>query len=365
MRNGINVAALSEVANEIKMNPTEAAFRYEVSVRWDGGHYYNGTVRTARVGTTLAARNFSVCIAPTQEIATLANTRGIIAHFPEELFVVGLGGCVLITTLMGLTTQQLGISQLQLQIGASFSVYSESGKAPSHPELFDFSYAFRCRSDGDIEKLQDIVDAVKNYSPNHRTLAESNEIRVVVSKGNNDAISSISMMAAVPAMKSKLDYSFHAERVEMECSWERAFQLECRMLDSRFGEETLAVDVPKQMGGIDKAPNPQEYLLLGTAASIAQALIGESIRKKIPLDGLEVVMSGLVDLRGIMRIDPAVSPKVQDMACDIHALGTASLQDYGELTRSALSKSSLVTRLLNPTTTQVEVRHESHTYTQS
>ncbi len=344
MRNGINVAAISEIANEIKLFPQEALYRYEVAVRWDGAPAFTGRVQPLLAGTTVSARPFQLRIAPTREVAEQARAMGEDARTPDELFIAGLGGCVLITTLMGLTTKAYAISRLALQIDAPM------GKGE------DIAYRLACCSAGNAQEVAAVVDMVQNYSPNHRTLVEANEVQLTVRtvRTHGDVL----VMAQAPKSASP-DTARNArlDRLVMDCEWERSVQLRSRVVTSSGTD--LLIDVPKSMGGIDKAPNPQEYLLLGAASSVAREFHELATDAKLKLSGFEVSMSGLVDLQGIMRIDPEVPPKVQEMACSLTAFGEADESQCRALAQEALNRSHQMALLRQPMKIGIEGSYET------
>ena len=58
MKNGVNIAGISESAHEIRERPVEAQIIYRGSAHWDARGLFNTRVGTITVGTCRSARDF-------------------------------------------------------------------------------------------------------------------------------------------------------------------------------------------------------------------------------------------------------------------------------------------------------------------
>ncbi len=69
--------------------------------------------------------------------------------------------------------------------------------------------------------------------------------------------------------------------------------------ESKIREHTLFVDQPAQSGGQNKGPTPLEYLFLALGGCICSIARIVAHQKKINLRGIEVSVSGELDLGGL------------------------------------------------------------------
>jgi uncharacterized OsmC-like protein len=70
----------------------------------------------------------------------------------------------------------------------------------------------------------------------------------------------------------------------------------------------ITVDEPPGLGGADQGPTPVELILLalGSCQEIVCAAYAELLG--IELDGIEIELTGTIDLRGFLDLDPSVRP---------------------------------------------------------
>uniref|UniRef100_A0A831X867 OsmC family peroxiredoxin n=2 Tax=Thermorudis TaxID=1649508 RepID=A0A831X867_9BACT len=72
--------------------------------------------------------------------------------------------------------------------------------------------------------------------------------------------------------------------------------------------DPITIDEPPALGGEDQGPTPVELLLLalGSCQEIVYAAYAEQLG--IQLDAIEIELTGTLDLRGFLGIDPSVRP---------------------------------------------------------
>ena len=68
----------------------------------------------------------------------------------------------------------------------------------------------------------------------------------------------------------------------------------------------FAGDEPTELLGTDSAPSPQDYLLGGMAAGMAFTFVLQASQRGIQLEALGPVVSGSLDLRGMLGLDATV-----------------------------------------------------------
>jgi uncharacterized OsmC-like protein len=107
------------------------------------------------------------------------------------------------------------------------------------------------------------------------------------------------------------------------------------------------IDEPRQLGGANHAPNPQEYLLSGLGACIMVAFaVGATVRG-IQLSKLHVEVSSTLDLAGFLGARseaPVPMTRIDYMIC-VEGDGTA--EQYEELRHQAQAHSPNAMSLLN------------------
>ncbi|WP_038038257.1 OsmC family protein [Thermorudis peleae] len=70
----------------------------------------------------------------------------------------------------------------------------------------------------------------------------------------------------------------------------------------------MIIDEPPALGGQDTGPNPVELLLLalGACQEITYSVLAHQLG--IQLDGVEIDLTGTLDLRGFLGLDPNIRP---------------------------------------------------------
>lgn len=94
----------------------------------------------------------------------------------------------------------------------------------------------------------------------------------------------------------------------VQLDWRSGTRAEVRALPMRVGDETISrglcwqIDEPRQLGGSNHAPNPQEYLLSGLAGCLMVGfLIAASVRD-IEIEQLRIEVHSALDLAGFLAL---------------------------------------------------------------
>ena len=332
MRNGINIASISELVQEIRDNPAEARYAYSVSLRYHGGSLARGSINAIEVGTTTAGRNFACDIELGAASAAQAPAD---ARRPEELFVAGLGGCVMLTAVMGFTTRKVSLSDVRIDVNASFG---------SEPRV---AYSISADTDGSAAQSGEIIELVTSYSPNHRTVVEPGVIALSVTHRETGS-------ATGPDPTGAGATSSASVALKARCQWDRALQLAVDTdLHGSNTSAAMLVDAPKQIGGIDLGPNPQEYLLLGLGAAILREVL--AAEPAYAGSRIDMQLGGVVDLRGIMGIDAAVPVRVQELSCAVRVEGPGTEQAVQDAFHRALERAPLARLISEPNSVAVSM----------
>jgi uncharacterized OsmC-like protein len=96
-------------------------------------------------------------------------------------------------------------------------------------------------------------------------------------------------------------------------------------------EFKLQVDEPLELCGTNAFANPQEYLLAATNACMMVGYAAVAALMSIKLSKLELEISGDIDLRGFLGIDPAVPAGYQRLHYTVHLAGDATRQQLEKI----------------------------------
>lgn len=71
---------------------------------------------------------------------------------------------------------------------------------------------------------------------------------------------------------------------------------------------TFTIDEPAELGGNDNGANPVEMILASLAACRAITYQFHAGRLGVPIKGMSISLSGNLDLRGFLGMDPSIRP---------------------------------------------------------
>lgn len=96
----------------------------------------------------------------------------------------------------------------------------------------------------------------------------------------------------------------------------------------------FTIDEPASLGGTDKGATPVEHLLaaLGSCQVITFQVWAEKLG--IKLDGVDIALTGEIDLRGFFGQAEGVRPGFQSIDVSVQLSGPESPERYAELTRA-------------------------------
>lgn len=327
MRNGFNTAGFSEVVHEIKQDPVEAQFLYSAKGRRSGLTGLNVQILPALLGTIKSPRQFHFSLKDSWEEIP---THEMYIHSPMDLFLAGLGSCMMTTLVGGASARGLSLDGAKLNISAH--PYSTVGSGG----MF-ISAKFMLATVSEDIYCDEIIEQVSRQSPNYVTLDTSTPVILSYETLN------------LPK-KKMADYS-RASRApvrfdSMEVTWISGTQ--CLASPSRGdSNSSLRADAPKQLTGVDWGPNPQEYLLAGLAAEMSGLLFKRSIGTSVEGHAWEVASTGREDVRGFLGTDPEIEVGLQDVEVLVTSPFCLS-QEINDIVVQAFAESQIVSLLVNP-----------------
>lgn len=346
MKNGINVAATSEIVNEICEVPEEADIRYKVTGTWAHGLSGDLRIGTVKIGTIRHARDFDL----RYDLPVVCGGRE--RHpSPTEFLLSALAGCVMTIITEGASLKGLTIMSLEID------AYAMVEEGIDGAELDDFVLLVKLEAEGNKSQHEDILENVKIFSPNFITINSSNAISI-------NTLRAAPAVEFVPAEKleEKVDtfivneHSLARQHKKekilgptIKLRWRNGFQFDsaseiafAKQCPGAFSNR-FAIDQPVQFGGLDEAPNPQEYLLSALASDITQCILKIALKKKYELETVEVDCRGTVDLRGLLNVkgsEPVVV-KVSEIEADVRIAGNIDSHDLSLLVRNACEMSAV------------------------
>lgn len=350
MRNGIDVSSFSEIVHEVKNNEKEGQFYYSCGTRWSREGGVCAYVKPALIGTLRAPRTFVYPVRPTSLFCVGSKTP---AAYPIEIAMTALSGCFLVSVVSGLSAQRCTIEQLNLEL---------EGLIPSGiSEAPQVTYRLVSSVDATLKDMQEVVRTVEQMSPNHRTFVTGLGMKVSVSRLDDPLYFGSIDESGVPVQKvaglktAGQGASNEREEIRLNCRWVYGTQLSAGFSQDEAEARMFPIDQPKQLGGIDWAPNPQEYLLMALSSDIANNLIEDS-QVKSELSDLTISARARVDIRGMCGVAD-VPVHLQDIEINIESsLDLSDLSfDLSQRVDSAVNRSLVCKLIRQPVVFTVEV----------
>lgn len=173
MLNNINIAGLSEYANEVKEQNIEGKASYGVELNWESGTKTKVRTKNMILGQHKLKRNFEFTIdEPTQLLGVNC------APNPAEYMLGGMAGCMAVTFMAGATAMGVQIDKLKLEIDGELDLQGFLGINPEvNPGFPELKFIFHVKGNGSQEQYQKLMDRVSNHSPNFNTI--KNEVKMI------------------------------------------------------------------------------------------------------------------------------------------------------------------------------------------
>jgi uncharacterized OsmC-like protein len=95
------------------------------------------------------------------------------------------------------------------------------------------------------------------------------------------------------------------------------------------------IDEPRQLGGLNHAPNPQEYLLSGVGACIMVGFEVGATVMGIQLSQLEVEVRSTLDLAGFLELRPGAPVPMTGIEYAIRVAGDGTPEQFEQLRAQA------------------------------
>ena len=115
-------------------------------------------------------------------------------------------------------------------------------------------------------------------------------------------------------------------------------------------------DHPEQLVATDEASTPVEYLLHALAACITAGIGNIASARGIELNRVESIVTGDVDLVGLLGLDDSVRNGFQKIEMSVEIDGNASAADLEKVVERSIARSAVYDMLTNGTRVAVDVK---------
>ncbi|MGW1608304.1 OsmC family protein [Streptomyces sp. NPDC002285] len=339
MRNGLNIAGVSEMVHEIREIPAEAVARFAVETPAGAATPGSVTSRTltARNGTIRMARDFRLG----HRLTVTADEPDGARPTPYESALAALGACVMVTSVNGYTARGVTLGAMSITVRADLEL-DATGRPVAGRPLQNIAWRCDVDCDKDPDTARSINRLVTAFSPNHRVFLDAAPLDTVVLVGADGRTTALD--APAPGADSEAAGPARSTTVEATVTWEYgsegSYVTTVGTPGARLRSGPWGVDQAKQMLGIDRAPNSQEILLAALCAELTSLLP----------DGSVLRAAGLLDTRGMLNVAREVPSRFHGLSLE------AVAQDLSarDLSR-ALARSVLLATLATPREVDVEL----------
>lgn len=118
---------------------------------------------------------------------------------------------------------------------------------------------------------------------------------------------------------------------------------------------TFEADHPEQLVSTDKAPTPAEQLLHALASCITAGIGNIAAARGIELTRVESVVTGDIDLLGLLGLDPSVRNGYQGIQVQLTIEGDAGSDDLHGVVERSVARSAVFDMLTNGTDVSVDI----------
>ena len=341
MKNGVNMSGMSEIRFEVMQNIEEGHVRFSARANPEHGRS-DVAIRTVRVGSQRAACDFSVSSAP------YGSDLNQYLPSPGELLLLSLGGCASIAAINGCTVKGITVVNYSMELTAT--IPEEAGQP-----LGDIRYVVTLETPAEDGMIERVSKNATCFSPNHRTFLEENSAELKVHKGRPSG-ESRSRRTPREATGSGGGTSAGGEgrTVKVRLDWQIGTLFTVK-IPLRGVEWTMELDQPKQMLGIDRAPNAQEYMLAGMSSEIL--LAAARLEPDLAINAVDIGSSAT--MRGFMNTGQGAPVKMHDYVYDVYT--DAEGDDVQARLQKVMESCMTYQTVVNPQSVNVVFVHNGNT----
>lgn len=117
-------------------------------------------------------------------------------------------------------------------------------------------------------------------------------------------------------------------------------------------------DEPDILLGLDKGPNPVEFILHGLAGCLSTKFVYYAAAEGVKIDAIEYTLEGDIDIRGLLGISKKVRPGYQNIRVTFHVKSDAPTEKLEELVKLAQMRSPVFNTVSEPVPVDVGLEHQ-------
>ena len=166
--NGINVTALRETLNAVRLNQNAGKTHWSVKTDWLGGTVSRTRVAGCGIGGQWIDRRFEFVSDEPHELCG-TNTQ----PNPQEYLLGALNACMTVGYVAGAALHGVELESLQIESEGNIDLRGFLGLSQAIPAGYDeIRYTIRVKGNGTPEQMQKIHELVMATSPNRFNLSQ-------------------------------------------------------------------------------------------------------------------------------------------------------------------------------------------------
>ena len=165
--NGVDTAALKQLARRAAGGGREAQVKFAVATRWQGGVASETRVEGYEVGGRKVAKDFSI---PIDEPCELGGSNA--GPNPQEMLMAAFNACMIVGYAAGAALQGIDLESVSIESSGQLDLRGFLGLDPSvKPGYERIHYVVRIKGNATAEQFKKLHENVMATSPNRWTVA--------------------------------------------------------------------------------------------------------------------------------------------------------------------------------------------------
>jgi uncharacterized OsmC-like protein len=166
--NGIDVAALKDVIEQVKDDPAKGLVEFRVKSEWKGQTRSETSIDAYRIGGKEVQRRFKMSVDEPFELLG-ENT----APNPQEYLMTALNACIMVGYVAGAAVNGITLSKVEIETSGQLDLRGFLGiDANVKPGYESIQYVVRIAGNGTPEQFRQIHEKVIKTSPNYFNISQ-------------------------------------------------------------------------------------------------------------------------------------------------------------------------------------------------
>ena len=161
--NGLDLAALGEVVEEIQKDSSKAIVGFDVTTRWKGQTRSETTVEGFTLAGERIARSHKIAADEPLELLGADS-----APNPQELLMAAFNACITVGYVAGASLKGINLESLEIRTKGELDLRGFLGLSDSVPPGYEnIDYVVTIKGDGSAADFEEIHQTVMKTSPNY------------------------------------------------------------------------------------------------------------------------------------------------------------------------------------------------------